>query len=343
MIEVKRQAERDWAELIAPLRQAGQALGAAGELVRQLDDGVTLWPCVQALDELPACITFHPFAATADWSVDLQREQAHASRAEQLQSWAPELTRRARRRQQISVVDSTAATSPSSATRSLRVVKTDSALPDSPLPGVRSAAHAAARLMPEAGVWSALLAIVQLVDEIETTPEPGGSPTAAPGAPVTAQRHGGKARTGDMPPEAEAAAIAATAVIAPAGRIAAANSTSAAGSEPQPATALLAQYVAELWSGAAAPSSPQSAAARAASRAAVEPAFEARPRAPSLLLPARAPREMPPGLDPEARPADGSSPATAWPANDPGHEDALAERLNRALLEQAWLRGVDLT
>ena len=342
MLEGKRQAEQDWAELIAPLRQAGQAFGAAGELVRQLDDKTTLWSCVHALDEVPACITFHPFAATADWSVDLQREPAHAARAEQLQSWSSELMRRARRRQQISVVGGAAALSPSAATPP-RALKADSTLADARLPGARSAAQVPRGLMPEAGVWNALLAIVQLVDEIEPAPEPGDVPTAAPGASVSSQPRSDNADTADIPPEPKATAVAATALLSPPGKIAAANSTSAAGSEPQPATALLGQYVAALWSGAAAPSSSRSTAARTASRAAVEPASAARPRAPSLLLPARAPRETPPGPEPEARSADGSSPATAWPANDPGHEDALAERLNRALLEQAWLRGVDLT
>ncbi len=73
-VEGERQAEPDWATLIAPLRQAGQALGAAGELVRQLDDEATLWTWLQALNELPASITFRPFATTAEWSVVMRTQ-----------------------------------------------------------------------------------------------------------------------------------------------------------------------------------------------------------------------------------------------------------------------------
>jgi hypothetical protein len=94
------------------------------------------------------------------------------------------------------------------------------------------------------------------------------------------------------------------------------------------------QLVAALWSNTAAtqgaPLSPSPAQT-------AEGNGVVRPRAPSLLLPARAPREAPPGADARVPQTDAPS------ANDPGAEDSLAERLNRELQEQAWLRGVDLT
>jgi hypothetical protein len=338
--EAKRGAEPDWGELTAPLRQAGQALGAAGELVRGLDDEATLLPYVQALNELPGCITFHPFAATSEWSVDLAQKQARATQAAQLQTWSPKLTRRARRRRQISVVDSAPTALPPSAAQSLHAVKTESTLSASSPAGGPSGALPATRLMPAPGAWSALLRIVQLIDQLESTPA-ARSPSPAATVPAVTQER--RRHTVDPPLRALAAAIDAPALRPPAGEIAAANADSPAASESQPATVLLAEYVAALWNAAGAPASPQSTAAREASRGAAERAAGPQPRAPSLLLPARAPRETPPGADSEARAADDSAASTAWPANDPGSEDALADRLNRELLEQAWLRGVDLT
>jgi hypothetical protein len=340
--EAKRGAEPDWGELTAPLRQAGQALGAAGKLVRQLDDEATLWRCMRALNELPACVTFHPFATTAHWYVELEREQTHAMQATPLQAWSPELTRRARRRRQISVVDSPAAALPSSAAQSLRAVKTDSTLPASSPAGRASRALPAARLMPATGAWSALLGIVQLIDEVQSMHAPQSSSSTAAGPSVAQERRRDGASRADPPLRALAAAIDAPTARPPNGEIAAANTDRPAASESQPATVLLAEYVAALWNGAGAPANPQTAA-RESSRGAVERAAGPRPRAPSLLLSERAPREAPSGADAHALAADDSAPSTAWPANDPGSEDPLAERLNRELLEQAWLRGVDLT
>jgi hypothetical protein len=358
MLEAQR-AELDWTESIAPLRQAGQLLQAADGLARRLDDETTLWSCMQALSELPACVTFHPFATTTEWSVDLEREQARAQQALPAPGWAPELTRRARRRQQISVAHGAQAALPSSATRSPRAEQTRNALSHSSSAETRlHPAHAAVRAVPAAGAWSALLAIVQLVEEIEATPESGGSRSAAPAPAGIRQRRDGNAHTVDPPSRARTTVggAAAMTVRPPPGTTAATNAASAAGADSEPDAVmrapdgtpqrdqiLLTHLVAALWSGAATPRSAQLSPAAAAAGETVEGSSAARPRAPSLLLPARAPREAVSGDDGRVRPADDGAPSTAWPANDPGEADTLAERLNRELLEQAWLRGVDLT
>lgn len=107
-------------------------------------------------------------------------------------------------------------------------------------------------------------------------------------------------------------------------------------------TALLEQYVAMLWAGAASPA-PAALAVAAASAAAPPSSAGPAPRAASLLLPSRAQREVQPGPTLPDKAVAAGLPGFVWPANDEQTEESPEERINRALLEQAWLRGVDLT
>jgi hypothetical protein len=124
-----------------------------------------------------------------------------------------------------------------------------------------------------------------------------------------------------------------------------------------PSLGLLAEYISQLWPtrDASKHKANQTQSAQQPSRpAASQPAAEPAPRAPSLLqasdnFPARETTEVGIRSNGNQQPQLGrDAPVRAVAeqaranAQRPADEE-LEARLNRALIEQAWLRGVDLT
>ena len=336
-------ADADWGELTAPLRRAAQALAGSNGLLQRLGSDRGFWAQLRALSELPAVVGFHPFADTQQWSVDLEQDrQASAEQAAQRQAWSPRLTRQARRREQIALV-SPAAVAPENAASETR-----GAAPVRGASMTATARDAATVAQPAAGgldvqstgAWSALLQITQLLEELEPETARRASPsTATSAAPATrASRAAPASRLCRARRQREPARHGCL-TRAVGGQRRTAAAVQAATGQP---TDLLEQYVAMLWADTGAPA--PGASAHAAARAAAEQSSAGpAPRAPSLLLPARAQREAQPGAAPPAKAADAALPPLVWPANDEQTEETVEERINRALLEQAWLRGVDLT
>jgi hypothetical protein len=340
-------ADAAWRNLAAPMRGAVRALRAAGNLVRRAGDDTTLGQRMCALSELPGCVAFHPFAGTAGWSVDLEREQqADTAQTASTQPWTPELTRNARRRQQISLVKTAASGTHSAPLTNARAAQSEAAMPAPASVAPHSDAQLAAQGPPpaNAGAWSALRGIAQLVDALE--PASGVRGPRSPAVPATAsplQRTLADAAS-SVPPQRVAAAPAGTTANTPAQPAATTNTSivtdSATASAPDPMRrtplALLAQYVTALWSG-------HEARPLAGSEQGVRGTTPA-PRAPSLLLPGREhqPRDAS-GGNAHSSAANDSVGELAAPASSASTEEELADRLNRSLLEQAWLRGVDLT
>jgi hypothetical protein len=342
-------ADTDWSELTAPLRRAAQALGASNTLLQRLGDDRGFQAGLRALSELPACITFHPFADTQQWSVDLEPDrQTSAEQIAERQAWSPRLTRQARRREQIGLVRSEAQGAGNGATATRGAEST--ALPATP-PAARDGTTEMqpASRDPEVsstGAWSALVQITQLLAALEPeTARRASSPAAA--SSVTTRAARASARIDSAARDRSVGGIGAPASSVRPSRSAAASSTQAAASSTQTATqqpaALLEQYVAMLWSDAK-PQTPAGPAREAARSSAEQPsATGPAPRAASLLLPPRPQGEAQSGAAVPPKDADAALAPLVWPANDAYGEESVEERLNRALLEQAWLRGVDLT
>jgi hypothetical protein len=297
---------------------------------------------LRALNELPACVTFHPFADTQQWSVDLEQDrQAGAEQAAQRQAWSPRLTRQARRREQIALVSPVAADPQSVAAATPGAAPAQGAPMTAATRDEATVAQLAAG-SPDArstGAWSALLQIAQLLEELEPEPAARASRSTATAAAPTARVSRAASQVDSVTPDRKAGEAGTGASLAASAGGAEVAAMQAATDEP---TALLEQYVSMLWADAGSPAS--AAPARTAARAAAEqsPAGPA-PRAPSLLLPARTQREAHTDGALPTKSADAVVPPLLRPANDEQTQESLEERINRALLEQAWLRGVDLT
>ncbi len=336
-------ADADWGELTAPLRRAAQAFADANSSLQRLGDDRGFWARLRALSQLPEVVRFHPFAETQQWSVDLEQDrQTSAEQAAQRQAWSPRLTRQARRREQIALVDAGAPV-PNNATSATRgAAPTQGASMTAATRGETPVAQPGAGGLhtQSTGAWSALLHITRLLEELDPETARRASASAATSAAPATRASRGAPRMDSIARGGNAAQPGAGASPEQsAGGGAEAAAAQAATDQPK---ALLEQYVAMLWTESASPT-PAALARSAAPAAAEQSSARPAPRAPSLLLPARSPRDAQPGAAPPAKTADAALPPLVWPANDEQTDESVEERVNRALLEQAWLRGVDLT
>jgi hypothetical protein len=351
MAEPRRQA------LLQPFRRVAERVRAAGALRLGLGNERVFWMRLQALDGLPACVSFDPFALPGPWQTALHdAAPVPAVDAPTLRAWSSRLTERARRRQPLALAPAvTTPPAPSPA-----VPATEPALsaaqprmahatrPPNPTgvgpmstPAVHSTAYPppqTGRAAGKAGAWTALLEVAALVDTLEAR-HLGRAP-ATVGSAVS------QPMTGDGPGGAPAPGQAAAPGAVPSG-VPPATSNSSPGTAtaatpmhtPAP-LASLAALVETLWP--ASLGSPAAGAGRAGSEA-HPPLGAPAPRAPSRLLGELRGSTAVAPLAGAPAPATDARTGSSWPEAPAGTADDLAERLNQRLLEQAWLRGVDLT
>lgn len=354
--------------LLSPFRDTAARVRFAGTLRHRLGEDWMFWARLQALDALPACVLFDPFASPRQWPTGLtDATPARLAASPAPEDWTGRLIEHARRRPRLAVAPTLAPVSApplampgvalmptagqpptSEPTRAMRANET------SPRPNPPAPAGVPAPREPEAdraGVRAALRQVAALVEDLETSEPAPVIQDATVGAPAAAAS-GGAANP--KAPRHAATADAATnraarAPLTPASIGQRPAAAPAAG--PAPLTSLAA-LVADLWPGVlrnpAAGTPEPSPAQSESSTSTTAPT----PRAASRLLgdqrvslaaiaPAGSPLS-PPAPAPLA-PLAGARPGTAWPQAPAATDEDLAERLNRQLLEQAWLRGVDLT
>jgi len=348
-------ADADWQAFAAPTRRSLLAVREPAARLRRLGDDEPFWDRLRALNRLPDCASYHPFGVTARWQVELHTEEAaRAEEARETSAFTARLTDRARRRQQFSLVTARAAPAervaeaPQHVAEHFEIPRHLAENAGTPSPAGDAAPSGGANPQPaeraaraEQGAWVTLARIAELVDVIGADRAPGersrppegvmpaaiAAPTQPAAAPArNARRHA----VLTAPPTSERGASRALRAGAP------------ADPAPRARLDLLADYTSVLLPGAGATVQGQAPASPPAiSLTGAGPA----PRAPSLLRPATgagpedssvSAREM---KTPEAQRA---SPASSLPDATTADED-LTARLNRALIEQAWLRGVDLT
>lgn len=342
--------EGDFKTLTAGLFRAARAIRAADELVLRANDERAFWSDVAALSLLPEVVGFHPFAATNAWSVELaERRAADSSPPGRRQ--LPELPPRAGG-QDLARVDEHRVASraslgrtDSSRARSVRAAITAA----SAVPAGVSRVTAA----PPVQLGGAPVDLARLGELVQSLPPAREEPLVPKPQrlelPAPALRSPGAS--------APVARDLETAKDAAAPEIRDAVSSLRESEAPSAPLALLDAYTSALLTPPLARREkssidPLSSSQNSRSTELGEPGRRA-----SSLPPAPAPRARSLLLVPAELPANGgarTSEATmrAGVAQQPASslspapavaEDELLERLNQALLEQASLRGVDLT
>ncbi len=364
-------ADSHWQALTAPFRRATSTLHASAAALRELGNDTAFWHFLAPLDSLPESVDFQAFGATAQWQVDLAPEEPKPRAALQPStSFIERISKRARQRGQFAVVskaqtgvpaqdEKKSGSHPLSTSASTESKQTTTAAQSA------TATQSIPRTQP--GAWTVLERIAELTELLEQTPKASGNSTGTESEQSTrATGATAQARTKTAQRQSRSTAV-------PTGPTQASKSAgtpspgskrapSRADNQPQPAAGLnlLAEYVTKLWhspdpdkASKHQAGQDKSSTAAAAAQAAPKPA----PRAPSLLQTSQAflaSETTEVGMRPGGTAANtepgGSThgkvteeqAASSIQRPKERHED-LEERINRALIEQAWLRGVDLT
>lgn len=348
-------AEVDWHLLSAPARHSLQAVSEPAAQLRALGSDGVFWQQMQALDDLPGCAGFHPFDdVTGQWKVELTAApRGPAATPHEVSAFAAGLTARARRVQpgmaaggEGAPAVSLEARPPHGSATSSRVDRLGGAPPTADRAKVLAFSMSGRKISGEQQT-----AFIPAQQQDTSWEDRQGQARAAGHPAPTAGEMAGIVppfiQGRSLPPIAPTpgAWLALTRIAALVQHIAPSLLESAPGQTalqtppqaPAPATAratsLLTQYVTRLWPTTAIP------AAVPHETAATTPAPLI--RAPSLLHP------LAPANSDDAAWGKPTTPAPAraspWQPDPAPTDDDLASRLNQALLEQAWLRGVDLT
>lgn len=333
--------------LVRPLRRAAAAQRAAVARLRRLGDEDAIAALLARWDRLPPCAGFDPWTATA-WPPAAEA--------------AGTVTAATARRRAVAALG-TPTRNPASAAPSGLV-------PSSAAPGGAAAGRGQpgreyapdaqpAHRMPPHTVSPGTPAVLPATPDSGRPSGHGSGSTAG----SDTDRSPRSQAAGRAPESRSAAALSAAATPSqavlrlPPEQMAARDRLSPAApaaADPRAMThgmALLERQLQALWppAGAAPPRRPAfGSPAPPAAAPAAAPILEPAPRAASRLLADAAP-ENAAGAAPSAPARAAAPPETARTARTPtnaagdGDDDALARELNRLLLDQAWLRGVDLS
>lgn len=361
-------ADSPWQALTAPFRLAATSLHATAGKLAELGGDEGFQRLIASLDKLPEAATFEALSSTSQWQVELPQTTDQPQQPPRPENrFIERISQRARRQGQLAVIEKAAPSerpqapspgkpSPSTlaagAERRQDPIVNETGRHYQPLPSERS------------GSWIVIEQIANLTRQLEQQPKSVEASSASDGI---AKHKRARTNSGKTPAVNRAPSRPAEATIKSpraAGNsdtlTAAAKQTPPGANPPHPTEAglaLLADYLTQLWpsrESAQADKAPpdQGLPATQASRQA-EPAPA--PRAPSLLQPGASGepggRDAPPGkTSGSGKPIGNGQQETIKPQNTrhdaPSREwrdDDLEARLNRALIEQAWLRGVDLT
>lgn len=371
--------ERDWSDALLPFRQTWGALqGAASRDANRREQG--FWAQIEQLSTLPSAATQQAFASVRDWQVELAEQAAAGLEQAQRQAggFAQSMLRQARAEEPLSAagqgvrrLEQAAVSGAKSTLRGTEQVASQAigsagrameGLVDAADAGFQQVGRIGQRALDSAGkavaesglgqpvaqavrgAWGVLDDIGALVSELWplAAPEPTQAGAADAGsAPSRAMGARGEQQLSSPAPRGDGAAR-----------------------DNQGVLGVVGELVAELWrepSAKAAPSADAGGASRQEPRvqSAATPVREPRPAAPDALAPVLQPAfsgrqlgALQGGAARSSGPAESTGAAGGASAASgglspsqasAGSDDELMERLNRALIEQAWLRGVDLT
>lgn len=364
-------ADSHWQALTAPFRRATSTLHTSAAALRELGNDTAFWHFLAPLDSLPESVDFQAFGATAQWQVDLASEEPKPRAALQPStSFVERISKRARQRGQLAVVsEEQTAVSPQGEKKSESPALSTAASTESKQATTAPQSATATPSIPRtpSGAWTVLERIAELTELLEQTPKASGSSTGTESEQstrATGATSQDRTKTAQRQSRSTAVPTGPTQTSKSAGTPSPGSkrAPSSSDSQPQPAAGLdlLAEYVTKLWhspdpdkASKNQAGQDKSTAAAAAAQAVPKPA----PRAPSLLQtgqaflasettevgirPGGTAATTEPGGSTHGKVTEEQA-ASSIQRSKESHED-LEERINRALIEQAWLRGVDLT
>lgn len=327
---------------LQPLRRLDRQIKATGDAVESISAESAINGWFQQLTALPEFVNFDPFAVTTDWPTEANPAMAQsaartASRTE-VQPAASDgnptgfvgrLSEQSRRRSRLKLLDSETS-APKMNLQSLALAITAQPMLVAEETGQQEdpvvltsfpVAHGSS------GAWLALLEIDSLVNTLEsidsTNQQARGAQSAVQTDLVTAP------------------------ALAPLQPVASTMAKTMGDTTEQSAESAFAALVSQLWQQQTVKMVADNSVERIEQQSAhpTESAVETQPRAHSWLLPSGSVTLSPSvpqsvGQTAPAAPAALLNPGTTAATTQP--HDPL-EALNRALIEQAWLRGVDLT
>lgn len=331
---------------LQPLRRLDRQIKATGEAVKLIGAESAINGWFQQLTALPEFVGFDPFAATIEWpaqvnSAMVQPAARAASRTEAQSAaingnptgFVDRLSEQSRRRSRLKLLGSetsapkvnlqSLAPAITVQTRPMRVAEESGQQEDPVAPTTFPVAH------ENSGAWLALLEIDALVSTLESIDSTNQQANAAQSALQTD--------------------LVTTPALTPLQPVASAATEKKSASETaeQAAESLFTAIVSQLWEQQTVKMVADNPVERTEQQSAHSTGFavETQPRAHSWLLPS-ASMAIPPST---LQPVDPKVAAASATLLNPGPTSVTTqphdplEALNRALLEQAWLRGVDLT
>ena len=333
-------------ESVAPFRESVRAFAEAAAFVRRYGDDRAYWESLRALQALPFASTFHPFAVTAQWMIEqaTSAERSRVSRAGQ--GVLSQTQARSGPRHRMALVNRTPASAPvtpqAPGSSSDRTTDTLASLPQTKVKGTD------AEPSTESNSWSVLVQVSRLLEELQPAGMVGTMIGRAIGGAASPDEDAARrtrssafTRLGRQMSEAGTAQVSRVHQPSadPASRVASRGNPPATASGPESPLSLLGQAVATLWpTEKAVPTS-----LHRQSDETVRPPGPA-PRVASMLVPSAivdalstTAAERGAAAGEQERGPSNSAPPQARHDDEP-----VADRVNRALIEQGWLRGVDL-
>lgn len=347
---------------VAPFRQAQTLLGQVTDAARSLADDTLFEDVFTSLSSLPSAANFNPLQAAQSLPVDIAPVQAAVEQAahiprqfiEALQQTARSVAssgdaKATRRSSNVNSGQSVKGASPSSMSfaaitdrlSELQQQANTLLTGSKSVPGPSQVLHDA--LHVTRGSWAALERIAELVQLLEPDAGPGKKPGLGKSSPMAANPSSAtRGRSGE-----NAARAAGTS-----GRM-----RGQQGEEAVAGLRMLQGLVDAAWGAVSGAHSDADAPAQASADARNErnaqtasPTRAPSPRGASMLNPQLTSRPGGVATTSVQTPSSGSATndnASSEPRTQPAagviNDDELAERLNRALIEQAWRGGVDLT
>jgi len=333
-------------ESVAPFRESVRAFTEAAAFVRRYGDDRAYWESLRALQALPFASTFHPFAVTAQWVIEqaTSAERSRVSRAGQ--GVLSQMQARSGPRQRMALVNRTPASAPvtpqPSGSSSDRTTDTLASLPETKAKGTDAGPST------ESNSWSVLVQVSRLLEELQPAGMVGTMIGRAIGGTASpdedaARRTRSSAFTQLGRHMSEAAAAQMSRIhrpsADPASRVGSRGNPPATASGQESPLSLLGQAVATLWQ-------MEKPVPTSLHRQSDETARQPRPapRVPSMLVPSAIVDAMSTtAAERGAAPGEQDrGPSNSAPPQARHDDEPVADRVNRALIEQAWLRGVDL-
>jgi len=342
--------EGDFERLTAGLWRVTRAVDSAEAFVERRGSEQAFWSRLERLVTFPACVDFQPFGATSAWSVKLANEDPRKQPAARRRFHA-ELSQR-----ETALRGDGASAGERSGGRSRRLEQATTSADSAQSVPELGLTSRASRWRPETpspavsdGVPAGLSRLRELVGALEARHVAGHSGESTHRSAQVAA--GLRAESAKRPLPSLSSPELASHAGPPASTGALRRAKHPAGAVPVLSMSLLEEYAASLAPGSRESSSPRAVESAVVGGDSAAPSGSSPakpvPRAASLLLgeaPSASSSRPASELDAPERASGPEAALESGAGSEAGAEDdGLLERLNQALVEQAWLRGVDLT